>query len=165
MTERSKKTLSLKQQKGKIMPQDIDAFMGNTSRAKANSGKGFTPTSKTDRPAASPTAPNAVDPSKVTQSEAMAIRESVNLAAGMGAKALQALSGQREQTKETIAAEIERLTDPGLFFAETMTLAADRIRQRQDQIEFELDFYDAAGLQAMLPEVSALPKFKQLKEV
>jgi hypothetical protein len=150
------------------MTVDYNALEAKMNRAKSNSGKGFTPR-KTNRPAAVPTPPNADDPSvdhsHVVQSEAMTIRESVNLAAGMGAKALQALSGQREQTKETIAAEIERLTDPGLFFAETMTLAADRIRQRQDQIEFELDFYDAAGLQSMLPEVSALPKFKQLKEV
>jgi hypothetical protein len=144
------------------MPQDIDAFMGNTSRAK-DPGKGFAPSPKTDRPAAAPQPAPSAAANQVTQSEALTIRESVNLAAGMGAKALQALSGQRDQTAEAIADEIARLTDPTLFFAETMSRAADKIRAREDQVSFELDFFSAAEL--TLPTPYALPPVREVKEI
>lgn len=131
----------------------------NTNGKTANSGKGFVPSPKTDRPAAAqPESPTA---NQVTQSEAMTIRESVNIAAGTGAKALQALAGQRAQTAETIAAEIARLTDPTLFFAETMTLAAEKIRAREEQVTFELDFFNAAGLE--LPTPYSLPPVREVK--
>jgi hypothetical protein len=121
-------------------------------------GKGFAP-SKGDRPAA--VQPEPADPNQVTQSEAMTIRESVNLAAGTGARALQSLAGRRAQTAETIAAEIARLTDPTLFFAETMTLAAEKIRAREEQVSFELDFFNAAGLD--LPTPYSLPPVRNAR--
>jgi hypothetical protein len=120
--------------------------------------QGFAPSPKSDRAAAS-TEP--ADHASVTQSEALTVRESVNLTAGTGARALQALTAQREQTQETIAAEIERLTDPDLFFAETMNRAAEKIRQRQqsrDQVAFELDFFDPASVTALLPKPRQLPQ-------
>jgi hypothetical protein len=140
------------------MPLNIDKLNGSP-----NSGKGFTPR-KTDRPAAAPVQPvPTAAANQVTQSEALTIRESVNLAAGTGAKALQSLAVQREQTAEAIAAEIARLTDPTLFFAETMSRAADKIRARQDQVNFELDFFSAAEL--TLPTPYALPSVREVKAI
>jgi hypothetical protein len=88
---------------------------------------------------------SAPDLNQVTQSEASTIQKSVNLAAKTSEKSLEALEGGREKASERIAAEIARLTDPTLFFAETMSRAADKIRAREDQVNFELDFFAAAA--------------------
>jgi len=108
------------------------------------------------------------DHKAIAQSEAMTIRESVNLSAGTGARALQALSAQRDNTQQAIAAEIERLTDPELFFTETMAIAAEKIRtreQQRDQVAFELDFFDVASLTASLPKPYQLPQANQHKQL
>ena len=131
--------------------------------------QGFTPKAKSECPAAPPAA--AVQPTdlnQVAQSEAMTIRESVNLSAGTGARALQALSAQRDNTQQAIAAEIERLTDPELFFTETMAIAAQKIRtreQQRDQVAFELDFFDVASVTASLPAPRQLPQVQILKSL
>ncbi len=137
--------------------------------AKANRTKpqGFTPTAKDDRPTAAQPE-NPTDLNQVAQSEAMVIRESVNLSAGTGARALQALTVQRDNTQQAIAAEIERLTDPELFFTETMAIAAEKIRSREqqrDQVSFELDFFDVASVTASLPAPRQLPQVQALKSL
>ncbi|MCY7283697.1 MAG: hypothetical protein LH679_09675 [Cyanobacteria bacterium CAN_BIN43] len=129
--------------------------------------QGFTPKPKADRlDAAQPE--NPTDLNQVAQSEAMTIRESVNLSAGTGARALRALSVQRDHTQQAIAAEIERLTDPELFFTETIAIAAEKIRSREqqrDQVSFELDFFDVASVTASLPAPRQLPQVQTLKSL
>ena len=130
--------------------------------------QGFKPKPKAARPAAQPAAVQPTDLNQVAQSEAMTIRESVNLSAGTGARALQALSVQRDNTQQAIAAEIERLTDPELFFSETMAIAAEKIRSREqqrDQVSFELDFFDVASVTASLPAPRPLPQVQTLKSL
>ena len=140
--------------------------------AQSTAGKPFTPKPKADRPSAAaqpePTAVQPTDLNQVAQSEAMTIRESVNLSAGTGARALQALSVQRDHTQQAIATEIERLTDPELFFSETMAIAAEKIRSREqqrDQVSFELDFFDVASVTASLPAPRPLPQVQTLKSL
>ncbi|MCY7282476.1 MAG: hypothetical protein LH679_03355 [Cyanobacteria bacterium CAN_BIN43] len=139
---------------------------------KSNKPQGFTPKPKADRPSTAaqsePTAVQPTDLNQVAQSEAMTIRESVNLSAGTGARALQALTVQRDNTQQAIAAEIERLTDPELFFTETMAIAAEKIRSREqqrDQVSFELDFFDVASVTASLPAPRPLPQVQTLKSL
>jgi hypothetical protein len=157
------------------MPLNIEKLNGSTNgKTKPN---GFTPNSQNKakraaasvqpEPIAAPSASTA-DYSQVTQSQALTVRESVNMTAGTGAKALQSLTAQRDMTQEAIASEIERLTDPDLFFAETMALAAQKIRtrdQQRDQAAFELDFFDAASVTASLPKPRHLPQATQHKQL
>jgi hypothetical protein len=143
--------------------QEQAAKFAAERQAEREKPQGFTPKPKSDRPDAAPQVAPGADPNQVTQSEALTIRESVNLAAGTGAKALQSLAVQREQTAEAIASEIARLTDPTLFFAETMSRAADKIRAREDQVSFELDFFRAAEL--TLPTPYALPPVREVKAI
>jgi N-methylhydantoinase B/oxoprolinase/acetone carboxylase alpha subunit len=139
-------------------------------QAKRHSGQGFAPCpangAKTKQGFTANQRARRADVGDVNasvQSESMTIRESVNLAAGMGAKALQTLSEQRDQTAEVIAEEIARLTDPTLFFAETMSRAADKIRAREDQVSFELDFFNATEL--VLPTPYVLPSARDIKAI
>jgi len=114
------------------------------------------------------TAVQPTDLNQVAQSEAMTIRESVNLSAGTGTRALQALSTQRDNTQQAIAAEIERLTNPELFFTETIAIAAEKIRSREqqrEQVSFELDFFDVASVTASLPAPRPLPQVQTVKSL
>jgi len=139
--------------------------------AQSTAGKPFTPKAKADRPAAAQSEPTAAQPTdlnQVAQSEAMTIRESVNLSAGTGTRALQALSTQRDNTQQAIAAEIERLTNPELFFTETIAIAAEKIRSREqqrEQVSFELDFFDVASVTASLPAPRPLPQVQTVKSL
>jgi hypothetical protein len=146
------------------MPLNMDKLNGSPKPKP----KGFTPR-KTDRPATVPTAaPATGELARVTQSEAMTVRESVNSTAGTGARALQVLTAQRDKTQQTIAAEIERLTDPDLFFAETMAIAAEKIRSRDQQREqagFELDFFDSANITESLPPRRQLPPIQSQRQL
>jgi hypothetical protein len=144
--------------------QTEQEFIAQQKAKTANSGKGFAPAAKPDRrpvqeqPPAPAAAPSIADLNQVRQSEALTIRETVSAAAGHGSRALQALADQREQVKGVLKAEIARLTDPDLFFAELMNESADLIRQREMNRPagegFVLDFFD---IPLELPTPRSLP--------